>query len=71
MACGELGEVAIDAGLVALFGEASGVEEQIGDLRHGGHDCGDGSRGGVGSDQVAGGFHAGGGADAGASEFHD
>ena len=53
------------------FGVARGVEQQIGDLRHGRDHRRDRPIRGLDGDQIAGGLHARGGAHAGAAEFHD
>ncbi len=47
-------QIVVDAGLIAAFGVAGGVEEEVGDLRHGGDHREDGAAGGFGGDEVAG-----------------
>ncbi len=56
---------------VAAFGVAHGIEQQVGDLRHGRDHHGDGTPGALGGGQAGGGPHALGRAHAGAAEFHD
>jgi len=71
MARGEQRQIAVDAVLVVRLRHSRGIEQKVGDLRHGGNHGRDRPLRRLRRDQIAGGSHTGGGAHAGAAEFHN
>jgi len=65
------GEIGFHDGMVGGLGVAHGGEQKVGDPGHGRHDDGDGTLAALGGGEEGGRAHTLGGADAGASEFHD